>query len=98
MPEGVRTVDGDMGTSLNPQAHPGDVVFFMDGAQTHGTYPWTNDHERRSILYKYSPGTLSYSKRYVPPGVEDVLDEFTPEQRAVLEPPYRTNRPLLDVG
>ena len=96
-PPDVALLDTDIGMVRQVEAKAGSAVLFTE-ALTHGTLPWKADHERRSILYKYSPGTLSYSKRYVPPGVEDVLDEFTPEQRAVLEPPYRTNRPLLDVG
>ena len=27
--------------------------------------------------------------------VEEVIDEFTPEQRALLQPPYRANRPKV---
>lgn len=51
--------------------------------------PVMNEYE------KYSPGPLTYASRYVPAGVEDVLDEFSPEQRALLEPPYRPNRPSI---
>ena len=90
MPDGVRTVDDDMGTSINPQAHPGDVVFFMDGAQTHGTYPWLNDHERRSILYKFASRTAvrtGVSVQFAPPEIyweENITEGMTPEERAVM--------------
>ncbi len=40
-------------------------------------------------------GTLSYASKYLPGGVEEVPEEFTPQQRAILEPPYRPNRPSL---
>ena len=76
------------------EAEAGDVIIFTE-ALAHGTLPWTADHQRRSILFKYSPGPLTYSSRYLPPDVEDILDEFTPQQRALLEPPYRTRRPRV---
>lgn len=59
MPSGVRTVDDDMGVI----EQPGDVLFFMDGAQTHGTLPWNADHDRRSVLYKYAGRTATRSGR-----------------------------------
>ncbi len=74
----------------------GDVVIFTE-AVTHGTLPWTAAHQRRSVLFRMSPGNLAYATGYNP-WPEAVLDEMTPEQRAVLEPPYHTrlNRPVLD--
>ena len=54
MPEGIRTLEDDQGLVLQPPTEAGDAIFFMDGAQTHGTHPWTADHMRRSILIKYS--------------------------------------------
>ena len=33
----------------------------MDGAQTHGTHPWSADFERRSILIKYASRTATRS-------------------------------------
>jgi hypothetical protein len=106
-PRGVTTVDDPMGTVIQPGCRPGDVVFFMDGAQTHGTFPWINDHERRSILYKYASRT---SARSGPAGEkaapeiywdEEIVDGMTPEQRAVMFGPYSGHRgavPYLDVS
>ena len=54
MPDGVRTADADLGVIVQPEMRAGDVLFFMDGALTHGTLPWTSDRPRRSVLYKYS--------------------------------------------
>ena len=42
----------------------GDVVIFTE-AVTHGTLPWQGEHQRRSILFRYSPGNLAYAKHYV---------------------------------
>ena len=75
----------------------GDVVIFTE-ATTHGTLPWRADHQRRSLLFRYSPGNLAYAKGYFPTWPESMLEGLTPEQRAVLEPPYHTrlDRPVLE--
>ena len=74
----------------------GDVVIFTE-AVTHGTLPWRSGRERRSLLYRYSPANLAYVQGYMP-WPEQMLEGMTPEQRAILEPPYhrRLNRPELD--
>jgi ectoine hydroxylase-related dioxygenase (phytanoyl-CoA dioxygenase family) len=73
----------------------GDVVIFTE-AVTHGTLPWTADHDRRSLLFRFSPGNLAYATGYAWPAA--MLDGLTDAQRAVLEPPYhiRLNRPVLN--
>jgi hypothetical protein len=38
----------------------GDAIIFSETC-THGTLPWTAAHQRRAILYKYSPGHLAYA-------------------------------------
>ena len=73
----------------------GDVIIFTE-AVTHGTLPWTADHDRRTALFRFSPGNMAYANNYDWPS--SMLDGLTPEQRAVLEPPYhlRLNRPVLE--
>ena len=93
-PQDVIRLEKDIGVVRQVEAGSGSAVIFTE-ALTHGTLPWKAAHQRRSILYKYSPGPLTYSRRYLPPGVEEVLDEFTPDQQALLQPPYRTNRPTI---
>ena len=44
-------------TEINAEA--GDAVVFSE-ACTHGTLPWTADHQRRAILYKYNAGHMSW--------------------------------------
>ena len=61
----------------------GDVVIFTE-ATTHGTLPWKADHQRRSLLFRYSPGNLAYAKGYFPNWPQSILEGLTPEQRAVL--------------
>jgi ectoine hydroxylase-related dioxygenase (phytanoyl-CoA dioxygenase family) len=93
-PPGVSRLEKDIGVVRQVEAPAGSAVIFTE-ALTHGTMPWKAKRERRSILYKYSPGPLTYGKRYIPEGVEDTIDEFTPSQRAMLEPPYRAGRPSI---
>jgi ectoine hydroxylase-related dioxygenase (phytanoyl-CoA dioxygenase family) len=64
----------------------GSAVIFTE-ALTHGTWPWTAERERRSLLYKFSPGHQSWSRAY--PAAEDVPDAaWSPELRRILQPPY----------
>lgn len=68
----------------------GDVLIFTE-ALTHGTLPWTAPFERRSLLYKFSPGHQSWSRRYLD---RDFRDGGDPElRRRLLEPPYHGRRP-----
>ncbi len=94
MPAGVRSQEDEMGVVAEPNLHPGDVLFFMDGAQTHGTHPWTADFERRSILIKYASRTATRSGISQPIATpetywdRDIVAGMTEEQRAVMFGPY----------
>ena len=73
----------------------GDCVLFTE-ATTHGTLPWTADHDRRTALFRFSPGNLAYVAHNWSAAM---LALMTDEQRKVLEPPYhaRLDRPVLEV-
>ncbi|MEY4339911.1 MAG: hypothetical protein RLZ14_1761 [Actinomycetota bacterium] len=62
----------------------GDVVMFTE-ALTHGTLPWTAPHQRRSVLYKYSPGSSSWDRR--PPCAPNAMASLTERQRRLCQPP-----------
>ena len=69
----------------------GDCAIFTE-ALTHGTFPWTAAHQRRSLFFKYSPKHLSWAKRYYFPAegradVQALEAELTPAQRVLLDPP-----------
>ncbi len=93
MPPGVTTCDDDGGSIIQPELMTGDIVFFMDGAQTHGTHPWLNDHDRRSLLFKYASRTSTRSgpsrEVYLPETYWDASTcvEMSPEQQAVMHGP-----------
>jgi ectoine hydroxylase-related dioxygenase (phytanoyl-CoA dioxygenase family) len=88
------------------EVQAGDVLFFMDGAQTHGTFPWQAAHQRRSVLYKYTTRSSTRSGQaevLAPPDNywdEPVMDGMTAEQKAVMWGPYSNYHeelPHLDV-
>ena len=66
------------------EAEAGDVIIFTE-ALMHGTMAWTADTERRSLLYKYSPGHSSWSRHYY--DMDDYTD-LTDQQRRFLAPPF----------
>lgn len=68
----------------------GSAIIFTE-ALTHGTWPWTVDTERRSLLYKYSPGHMSWATKYPTP--DDVAAaDWSGVARRILEPPHVQER------
>jgi hypothetical protein len=63
IPEEVRTQERDADYVVQPKADVGDLIIFTE-ALLHGTRAWTADHERRALLYKYSPGHSSWNQNY----------------------------------
>jgi ectoine hydroxylase-related dioxygenase (phytanoyl-CoA dioxygenase family) len=87
----VLRLEEDWGCVRHVVAGAGSVVFFNE-ALIHGTLPWQpTDRERRSILFKYSPGFLSWGR----PFTECPIADPTPEEAALYEPPSRTGRTEL---
>ena len=75
----------------------GIFSFLWMGAQTHGTHPWQNEHQRRSVLFKYVSRTASRggARPYYEPETywnKEIVIEMTPEQRAVMFGPTSTPR------
>ncbi len=95
-PQPVRKWEAHQDVVKQVTCKAGDVVIFTE-AVTHGTIPWSANHDRRSVLFRMSPGNLAYATGYNP-WPESMLEGLTPQQRAVLEPPYhqRLQRPVLD--
>ena len=68
-------------------ARAGDAVLFTE-ALTHGTLPWTAAHQRRALLYKFSPGTLAFSAGAHSNEYADYIEDMDAEPRAVMEAPH----------
>ncbi len=60
-PMGVQTCDDHMGLVKHIGMKAGDVLFFMDGATSHGTFAWKGDLSRRGVLVKYSSRNFNRS-------------------------------------
>lgn len=104
MPPGVRSCDDHMDLVAHPTFKAGDVLFFMDGAQTHGALAWQSDVGRRGILIKYSSrnfnrsgGDMCHPENRWGPEIEGMTDE----QLSIMRGPDRDNRrgnvPRLDI-
>ena len=106
LPRGVKNLEDHMGCVNQVALKAGDVLFFMDGAQSHGTLPWKADHPRRTILFKFASRTCARTGPALnvsPPEIywdEDIIDGMTAEQRTVMYGPYSNYNkelPLLTV-
>ena len=77
-----------------PEAKAGSIIIFTE-ALTHGSAPWIEDHQRRSLLFKYSPAQQSWSSKHIqaPEGVG-----LTERQQLLFEPPYFSGRQSLFDG
>ena len=94
-PDSLRHIEADSAPNDLVRQVPmkaGDCAVFTE-ALTHGTFPWTGAHQRRSLFFKFSPGHLSWANRYYL-NAESRLDdanaldaELTDAQRALLAPP-----------
>ena len=89
LPPDVRSFESHAHYVAQPTAKAGDAIFFTE-ALIHGTMPWRAAHERRSLLYKYSPGHSAWSGHFY-----DLSEfgELTDQQKRILSPPSIGNRP-----
>ena len=74
---------------VQPPVAAGDALIFTE-ALIHGTMPWRAAHERRALLYKFSPGHSAWSQKYPSP---DEYENLTDQQRRILSPPSVGSRP-----
>ena len=89
IPDEVRVQERDAHYVVQPPVEAGDLIIFTE-ALVHGTRAWTADHERRALLYKYSPGHSSWSQTYYCP---DDYPDATEQQFRIMAAPSVGNRP-----
>lgn len=90
-PGKVINLENDMGCVKQLVGGAGSLIIFNE-ALVHGTLPWLpDDRERRSILFKCSPGFLSWGHPRECP-----INDPTEEELAVYDPPFRTSRTVLE--
>ena len=83
LPDDVRSFERVPHYVVQPPVEAGDVLFFTE-ALVHGTMPWRAKHERRALLYKYSPGHSTWAKEYYD---LSLYGELTEEQRRIMSTP-----------
>jgi len=86
------------GLLMQPATKAGDVVLFSEGT-VHGAKAWTAEHERRIALYRFAPATHAYGRAYTA-WPEGMMNDLTPGQNAVLQPPYanRLDREIIEAN
>jgi hypothetical protein len=89
LPADVRNYQRRPHYVVQPAVEVGDAIIFTE-ALIHGTVPWTADHERLVLLYKYSPGHSAWMSRYY-----DLTQytDLTERQKRILAPPSVGERP-----
>lgn len=90
-PDKIRAAHTAHEAVVVPEARAGSAVIFTE-ALTHGTAAWRADCQRRSLLFKYSPGQQSWSANYTRPPQNVNL---TARQKSLFEKPYFNARPSL---
>ena len=61
----------------------GDAIIFTE-ALTHGTLVWQGEHQRRTLIYKYSPSFQAHAPGYHQTQVPDYILDMSDEERAML--------------
>ena len=89
VPANVRMFERRPHYVVQPAVEAGDALIFTE-ALIHGTMPWAADHERRALLYKFSPGHSSWASTYYN---ADDYPNVTDQQRRIMASPSVGNRP-----
>ena len=83
MPRDVARFERQADWVVQPSLAAGDVLIFTE-ALIHGTARWNAEHERRTLLYKYSPPHSTWAKRFYDPAD---YPNATPQQRRLMASP-----------
>lgn len=83
IPAGLRDCEAFQDEVVEIDVCAGDVVLFAE-ATIHGTLVWQADHQRRSLLYKYSPSFQACAPGYHQAQAPDYLLDMSAEERAML--------------
>jgi hypothetical protein len=94
-PHEITTWEKHQDTVYQVPLKAGDMVIFSENT-LHGSLPWKAKHERRALLYRYTPKYLHYAGGTYSVTQPEWVAELSEAQQAVLEPPYVYNRPLIE--
>lgn len=93
-PQEILDGERDQELLVQPVLRAGDVLVFNE-ALIHGTLPWRAPHQRRVVLYRFSPKFMTLGGGLAEYRLPAWADDLTAEQRAVLAPPSILEPPLL---
>ena len=91
LPQDVRHFERGAHYVVQPTAKAGDALFFTE-ALIHGTMPWCAEHQRRTLLYKYSPGYSTWAKEFY--NLEE-YGELTERQKRIMATPSIYEHPEI---
>ena len=91
LPRDVRLFERDVHYVVQPTAKAGDALFFTE-ALIHGTMPWCAAHQRRTLLYKYSPGYSTWAEKFY---TLEEYGELTERQKRIMAPPSHDHPEIL---
>ena len=94
IPSDVRSFDRRPHYVRQPAVEAGDALIFTE-ALVHGTMPWTAEHERRSFLYKYSPGHSAWQINYYD---LDAYEGLTDQQKRLMMPPVGSRPDVIEAS
>ena len=89
MPRDVAQFEREADYVHQPVLNAGDVLIFTE-ALIHGTATWTADHERRALLYKYSPPHSTWN---IKPYDISAYPDATNQQKRLMAPPSVERHP-----
>ena len=89
LPDDVRSFERPAHYVRQPPARAGDALIFTE-ALMHGTLPWRGPHQRRALLYKYSPGHCSWSQSIYD---FELYGELTEQRQRIMAPPSAEAHP-----
>lgn len=82
-PEEILVYQQNQELVYNVPCKAGDLVIFNE-ATIHGTLPWTAAHQRRSLLYRYSPKYLHFAGGVYETSQPEWVRELTEAQQDVI--------------
>jgi hypothetical protein len=91
IPPEIKTLQQAAHYVRQPVLEAGDCLIFTE-ALVHGTLRWRSEHERRALLYKYSPGHSAWSGKFYDP---DSYPGITERQRQIMASPSVGGHPVI---
>ena len=93
-PVGVLNGEVESDLIVQPVAKAGDVIIFNE-ATLHGTTPWRAKHQRRALLYRYSPKYLTAGGGLLVQTLPSWAEGLNEAAKSILRPPSMFASPYI---